>query len=151
MARMTKAQREWRPGTPKKRRSIRTLFASTVLTLEAFAVLFGTLVSVGLHTDRYPAAVILSTGVLLSAALVVTCAFLGRRAGIVAGWVLQVLIIATGFVEPMMFLVGVLFAASWWYAITTGARLDRENRSRNAAEQQWAAEHSEQNPDLPNG
>ena len=36
MARLTKAQREWRPGMPKKRRSTKVMFASTVLLLEAF-------------------------------------------------------------------------------------------------------------------
>ena len=40
MARMTKAQREWRPGQPKKPRSTRVMFASTVLTLEAFLAVF---------------------------------------------------------------------------------------------------------------
>jgi dihydrofolate synthase/folylpolyglutamate synthase len=36
MAKLTKAQREWQPGMPKKRRSTKVLFASTVLLLEAF-------------------------------------------------------------------------------------------------------------------
>lgn len=146
MARMTKAQREWQPGMPKKRRSVKVLFASTVLLLEAFAVLFGTLVSFGLHRDEYPVGLLLASGALLSAALVATCAFLSRPAGLKTGWVLQVLIIATGFVEPMMFVVGILFGATWWYAMNTGARLDRENVERDKAQREWAAEHPEEAP-----
>ncbi len=146
MARMTKAQREWQPGMPKKRRSIKALFASTVLVLEAFAVLFGTLVSFGLHRDEYPVGLLLSGGALLSVALIATCAFVTRSAGLKAGWVLQVLIVATGFVEPMMFVVGMLFAAAWWYALTTGARLDRENVERDKAQREWTAAQPEEPP-----
>ncbi len=146
MARMTKAQREWRPGMPKKRRSVKVLFGSTVLLLEAFAVLFGTLVSFGLHRDEYPTALLLAGGGLLSAALIGACAFLSRPVGIKVGWFLQVLIVATGFVEPMMFVVGVLFGAAWWYAMSTGSRLDRENKERDDAESQWASEHPDESP-----
>ena len=36
MAKLTKAQREWKPNTPKKLRSTKMMFASVVLVLEAF-------------------------------------------------------------------------------------------------------------------
>ncbi|KLU09813.1 membrane protein, partial [Kocuria sp. SM24M-10] len=29
----------------------------------------------------------------------------------------------------------------WWYAVRTGARLDRENAARDAAQAQWEREH----------
>lgn len=50
--RMTKAQREWRPGMPKKRRSTKVMFASTVLLLEAFVVFFATLTVFGRGVTR---------------------------------------------------------------------------------------------------
>ena len=137
MARQTKAQREWRPGMPKKRRSVKVMFASTVLLLEAFVVLFGTLVVFGLRSDTIPPAVILGVGLTLSVVLVLACALLTRSYGILLGWVLQLLIIATGVVEPMMFLVGVLFALTWLYGIRTGARLDRENAERDRQQAEW--------------
>ena len=143
MARMTKAQREWRPGMPKKRRSIRVMFASTVLSLEAFVVLFGTLAVFGLQRDRVAPLAILAGGILLAAALVVACAFLSKPAGPWIGWILQLAIIATGFLEPMMFLVGALFAGTWWYGLRTGARLDRENRQRDREQAEWDAAHVE--------
>lgn len=147
MARMTKAQREWRPGMPKKRRSIRVMFASTVLSLEAFVVLFGTLAIFGLQRDRVEPLVILAGGILLAVALIVACAFLSKPAGPWIGWILQLCIIATGFLEPMMFLVGALFAGTWWYALRAGARLDRENRQRDAEQAQWEATHSTETGD----
>ncbi|GAB3555344.1 hypothetical protein GCM10027404_31950 [Arthrobacter tumbae] len=137
MARQTKAQREWRPGMPKKRRSVKVMFASTVLLLEAFVVLFATLVVFGLRSDTIPVGVILGVGLTLSAVLILSCAFLTKPYGILLGWVLQVLIIATGIAEPMMFLVGILFALTWLYGIRTGARLDRENAQRDREQAEW--------------
>lgn len=144
MTRRTKAQREWRPGMPKKRRSIKVLFASTVLSLEAFVVFFGTLVAFGLRRDTIPAAVILGVGIALSAVLIISCAFLTKPAGITVGWVLQVIIIATGFIEPMMFVIGVLFALTWWYGLRTGARLDRENAVRDREQAEWDRAHPDE-------
>jgi Protein of unknown function (DUF4233) len=137
MARLTKAQREWRPGMPKKRRSIKVTFTSMVLTLEAFVMFFATLVAFGLHKDRIPQPVVLAVGIALSLLLVLDCALLRKPVGYAVGWILQLVIIATGFVEPMMFVVGVLFALSWWYAVRTGARLDRENAVRDAEQAEW--------------
>lgn len=142
MARQTKAQREWRPGMPKKRRSIKVMFASTVLLLEAFVVLFATLVVFGLRSDTIPIGVILGVGLALSAVLIVACAFLTKPYGMLLGWVLQVLILATGIVEPMMFLVGILFALTWLYGIRTGARLDRENAERDRQQAEWEQANS---------
>lgn len=137
MARQTRAQREWRPGMPKKRRSVKVMFASTVLLLEAFVVLFATLVVFGLRSDTIPVSVILGIGLTLSAVLIAACALLTKSYGILLGWVLQVLIIATGLVEPMMFIVGILFALTWLYGIRTGARLDRENLQRDREQAEW--------------
>ena len=143
MAKLTKAQREWRPGMPKKRRSIRIMFASTVLVLEAFLVLFATLVTFGLERDSMSPAVILAGGLVLFAALIGTCAILSKPAGPVIGWILQLVIIATGFLIPEMFLVGAVFAATWWYGLKTGMRLDRENRERDREQAEFDKAHPE--------
>ena len=135
--RMTKAQREWRPGTPKKRRSIKVTFASVVLTLEALVVLFATLAAFGLLRDTIAPALILAVGVVLALALIISCAFLTKPYGIAIGWVLQLVIIATGFIEPTMFLIGGLFALTWLYGIRTGIRLDTENAERDRQQAEW--------------
>jgi hypothetical protein len=59
------------------------------------------------------------------------------------GWVLQLLLIATGFLEPAMFLVGVAFAVTWLYGIRTGIRLDQENAERDRAQAEWEKSHPE--------
>jgi hypothetical protein len=131
---------------PKKRRSVKIMFASTTLLLEAFVVFFGTLVVFGLRRDELPPALILGAGVALSLILVMTCAVLTRRWGIAVGWVLQLIIIAAGFLEPAMFLVGLAFALTWLYGLRTGARLDRENAERDRAQAQWEKEHPGSEP-----
>jgi hypothetical protein len=137
MARRTKAQREWRPGMPKKRRSTKILFASTVLLLEAFVVFFATLAVFGLRRDEISPALILTSGLLLSVVLVLTCAVLTKKWGIGLGWILQLVIIAGGFLEPTMFLVGVAFALTWLYGIRQGRRVDRENMERDRLQAEW--------------
>ena len=57
------------------------------------------------------------------------------------GWILQIVLIFTGFVEPMMFLVGILFAVAWWYGIRTGIRIDREAAQREREQAEWEAAH----------
>lgn len=141
MARLTKAQREWRPGMPKKRRSTKVMFASTVLVLEGFVAFFATLAVFGLRRDDFPPAVILSVGIGLSLVLVLTCAVLSKPWGVALGWILQLVLIFTGFIEPMMFVVGILFAVAWWYGIRTGIRIDREAAQREREQAEWEAAH----------
>ncbi len=144
MARLTKAQREWRPGMPKKRRSTKVMFASTVLLLEAFVMFFATLTVFGLRRGEFPPAIILGVGIGLSVVMVVACAFLTRPWGIGLGWILQVVLLLTGIFEPAMFLVGALFALAWWYGIRSGIRLDREAAQREREQAEWEASHPDQ-------
>lgn len=142
--RMTKAQRAWRPGMPQKRRSTKVMFASTVLGLEGFVVFFATLAVFGLRSKEIPPAVILTVGIGLSVLLIVACAFLTKKWGIWLGWILQLVLISIGFVEPMMFVIGPLFAISWWYALRAGARIDRENIERDREQAEWEKSHPDE-------
>ncbi|MCU1631768.1 MAG: hypothetical protein JWM61_420 [Micrococcaceae bacterium] len=137
MARMTKAQREWRPGMPRKRRSTKILFASTVLLLEAFVVFFATLAVFGLRRDEISPGLILTSGLILSAVLILTCAVLTKPWGVGVGWFLQLVLIAGGFLEPTMFVVGLAFALIWLYGIRQGTRVDRENVERDRVQAAW--------------
>ena len=145
MAKLTKAQREWRPGMPKKRRSTKVMFASTVLLLEAFVALFGTLAVFGLRRGEFPPALVFGLGICLALVLALTCAVLTKPWGVALGWVLQLVLILTGFVEPTMFVVGALFALTWWYGIRTGIRIDREAAQRDREQAAWEAA----NPETP--
>ncbi|MFB9164818.1 DUF4233 domain-containing protein [Arthrobacter psychrochitiniphilus] len=141
MAKLTKAQREWKPNTPKKPRSTRLMFASVVLFLEAFVALFLALALFGLK-DKNPAYLI--AGGVLAVVLILTCGVIRKPWGPALGWILQIVLIAGGFWEPSMFVVGVLFAVAWWYALYAGARIDRENAQRARVQAQWDAAHPEE-------
>ena len=88
---------------------------------------------------------ILAVGIGLSVVLVLACAVLSKPWGVALGWVLQLVLIFAGFVEPLMFLVGVLFALAWWYGIRTGIRIDAEAAQRAREQAEWDAAH----PDGP--
>ncbi len=141
MAKLTKAQREWRPGMPKKRRSTKVMFASTVLLLEAFVAIFATLAVFGLRRDDFPPALIFGVGIGFALVLAFTCAVVTKPWGIGLGWILQLVLIAAGIVEPAMYLVGGLFALAWWYGIRTGIRIDREAAQRDRDQAAWEAAH----------
>lgn len=140
MAKLTKAQREWKPNTPKKQRSTRLMFASVVLFLEAFVAVFLGLALFGLKDKD--ATFLIVPGVL-AVLLILACGVIRRPWGPAFGWILQLALIAGGFWEPSMFVVGVLFAVAWWYALYAGARIDRENAQRAKAQAAWDAAHPE--------
>lgn len=135
MAKLTKAQREWRPGMQKKQRSTKVMFASTVLVCEAFLAIFVTLAAFGLK--RAEPVVILSLGAALAVLCIVTCALLRKPAGYLIGWILQVIFFATGFILVDMFYLSVFFGLCWWYALKKGGEMDVEDRRRAAAQAQW--------------
>lgn len=138
MARMTKAQQQWRPGQRKAPRSVMVMFGSITLLMEAFVVFFGALAVYGLWGPEHPGRLsMLIGGAVLGLLFVVASGLLRRPWGPGLGWALQVLMLATGFVLQAMFLLGAVFVACWWYSLRTGRRLDRENRRRYEAELEW--------------
>lgn len=150
MAKLTKAQREWRPGMPKKRRSTKVMFASTVLLLEAFVAFFATLAVFGLKRGEVEPGIILGVGIGLSVVLVLACAVLSKPWGVAVGWGLQVVLILTGLAEPTMFIVGILFAICWWYGLRAGMKIDREVAQRDREQAEWNAAHSDEaDPQTP--
>ncbi|MFL4475814.1 DUF4233 domain-containing protein [Paeniglutamicibacter sp. MACA_103] len=146
MAKMTKAQRDWRPGQPKKPRSTRVMFASTVLTLEAFLAIFVALALFGLKRGEWSPALVLGAGAAVAVACILTCALLKKPLGYAIGWGLQLLFILTGFLLTSMFFIGAAFAATWWYAVTKGRAMDLETARRAREQAAWDAAHPEETP-----
>jgi hypothetical protein len=119
------------PSPARLPRSIRQTLASLVLAFEIIIVFLAALVIWGLAptengTLGLPPWVALAAGGVLIILLVLTIGLLRYRWGYTVGWVLQVLIIAAGFLNPAMFFVGALFGGMWWYCMIAGARIDRE-------------------------
>lgn len=115
------------------RRSARVVFCTAVLSLEAFVVLFATLVGFGLRLVE-PRSLMWAFGGAGVLICVIAAGLVSRRAGMVVGSVVQVGLIAAGLVIPMMFVIGITFAIIWVVALLLGAKIDTERAQRAAAE-----------------
>lgn len=109
-------------------RSARRQFAATILVLEALVVAFAGLTAYGLRAAE-PGALWALFG-SLAAALVVVAGVLRRPAAYWAGSVLQVGVLLTAAVVPMMGVVGAIFVVLWVIALRLGGRIDRERAER---------------------
>lgn len=116
-----------RSGRVRRERSASESLLSIALGLEAALMFFVALTAFGLRV--LPAPVALGGGLAAILALAVTAASVRFPAGVWAGWVLQVALIATGILLPVMYGVGALFAGIWIYCFVTGRRLDRAKAS----------------------
>ncbi len=130
------------PRVRRERNATESLL-SVALLLESFLFFFLALVLFALRV--LPPATALGGGGVLFAVTLGLSRIQGRRWAIAAGWMLQAVIIATGLLEPLMFLIGAGFAALWIFCFVTGRRLDR----RNAALRDEVARHPSDDDQTP--
>lgn len=96
------------------------VIAASVLCFEAVVVLLAIPVAITLGgVDGSTAAIV--GGALMVLCLVVAGS-LRRPWGYAAGWVVQGLILLSGFVVHAMFVIGGLFVALWWVGLVVGRR-----------------------------
>lgn len=115
---------------------MRTLCASTLIG-EFFVIGFAGLVA--MKSDDLTSATVWTVcgiGMLLS---VLLCGMITRPGGIQLGWALQIALLASGFVVPMMFILGLVFGGLWWASVHYGRKID-EVKAR------WAAQEAAQAP-----
>jgi hypothetical protein len=96
--------------------------AATVLTFEALVVFFASLVAAQL-SNLSPTAALGGGGALALSCLVVAGLLRFGRVAYGLGSALQLAVIATGLVVPVMFFLGAVFAALWVAALRVGSRL----------------------------
>ena len=105
-------------------RSLQRVLMSAVLAFEGLVAVFAGLVASTLSSlGKGPALV---AGAVLAVLCFLATGLLRTRIGVGLGWLLQVLLIVAGCWVPIMFFVGVLFAALWATAVRVGERIDRE-------------------------
>lgn len=98
------------------------VLGATVLSLEAIIVILA--IPLAIVVQGVPPWVGITAGVVLALALIALSRYVTRPWAIPVGWALQVLVVLTGLVVPMMFIVGGIFALLWGVAITLGRRAD---------------------------
>ena len=106
------------------------MLCASVLVFEALVVALA--IPVAVTVSDVNGATAGWVGGVLAVACIVCAGLLRSRLGYVLGWVLQVLIIASGFVVPAMFALGAVFAGLWWLAIRLGRKAAAVEQARSA-------------------
>ena len=115
------------PGRrPRRQRSVTESLLSIVLGLEAILLFFVALTAFGLKA--LPPAAALGGGAGLIVALAVAGGLVRYPWGVWLGWVLQAVLLATGIVLPLMYVVAAVFVAIWIFCFVKGRQLDSARR-----------------------
>jgi membrane protein YdbS with pleckstrin-like domain len=110
------------PAAPAPERSATQALLSVALLLEAVLVFFVAMTAFGLRVlPPVPAFV---GGAVLIVLLVATGRLVRYQWGIWLGWVLQAVLIGTGILLPVMYVIGAGFAGIWVYCFVKGRQLD---------------------------
>ncbi|MDR6868403.1 type VI protein secretion system component VasK [Microbacterium resistens] len=127
---MTAAARPARPP-----RGLAQKLGAIVLGFEAIVVGLGGLTVFGLRA--LPAGIepwwAIVGGAVVAVAMIVTAGLLARRGGVVLGWILQALVLASALLVPAMLVIALIFGGMWAYAMIAGGRVDRASRARDSA------------------
>ncbi len=124
-------------------RSVQRSMCAAMLILQA--VVLGLTTPVMISVSNVDVSTALWVGLGLTVACIVTSGLLSRQWAYLLGWAIQVASVGLGFVIPMMFFLGVLFTALWAAAYFLGRKIDVEKAERAVIEEQWAAEHADEN------
>jgi hypothetical protein len=112
-------------------KSPRRGMCAAILFLEAVAL--GLTTPVMITVASVSAAVAVPIGVGLCVLCIVLSGMLRKPWAYWAGHLVQIAAVALGFVVPMMFLVGGLFAILWFTAYWLGTKIEREQAAAYAA------------------
>jgi hypothetical protein len=118
-------------------RSPRRGMCAAVLSLEAITLGLTAPVMITLTDVSTPTALALGLG--LAVACLVLAGLLRSEWAYAAGWVIQVAAIGLGFVVPMMFLLGAIFALLWGTAVFLGRKIERERADAYARHEAGSA------------
>lgn len=115
----------------ERQKSPKRSMSAAVLTLEAITLGLTTPVLISIaDVDGWLATLV---GVGLALLCVLTAGMLRAEWAYGLGWVIQVAAIGLGFLIPMMFFLGAVFAALWWGAVFLGVKIERERAAAFAA------------------
>ena len=117
-------------------RSPRRGMAAAVLSLEAITL--GLTTPVMITIADVPAGTAVAVGLGLAVVCLLLAGMLRAEWAYLAGYVVQVAAIGLGFVVPVMFGLGAVFAALWTAADLLGRKIERERAAAWAA---YRAEH----------
>lgn len=112
-------------------RSPRRGMCAAVLSLEAITL--GLTTPVMIAVVDVPATTAMTVGLGLMLACLLVAGLLRREWAYALGWAIQVAAIGLGFVVPIMFVLGPVFALLWGTAYFLGRKIERERAAAYAA------------------
>jgi hypothetical protein len=112
-------------------RSPRRGMCAAILSLEG--VVLGLTTPVMISVAGVSTGTAVSVGLGLTAASLILAGMLRAEWAYALGWVLQVVAIGLGFVIPLMFVLGAIFALLWGSAYFLGRKIERERARAYAA------------------
>lgn len=116
---------------PERSKSPKRSMSAAVLSLEAITLGLTTPVMISIAGVSGGTASAIGLGLALLCIL--TAGLLRRPWAYGLGWAIQVAAVGLGFVVPLMFFLGALFALLWWGAVHLGDRIERERAAAFAA------------------
>lgn len=114
----------------RRERSATESLLSITLVLDVFLVFFASLAVFALDLVSPPVA--FGGGALLVALLLIAARLVRYPAGVWLGWALQVTLVATGVIVPLMYVIGAGFLALYAYCYFKGRALDRARASTSS-------------------
>ena len=119
----------------ERERSPRRGMCAAVLTLESITLGLTTPVLITISDVAVGTALVIGLG--LAVACLVVAGMLRKEWAYGLGWAIQVGAVAVGFLVPLMFFLGGLFALLWATAYLLGRKIERERAAAYAA---WDAQ-----------
>ena len=112
-------------------RSPKRGMCAAILSLEAITLGLTTPVMINLADVPWRTAVTVGLGLCIACLLL--AGLLRWEAAYAVGWLIQVVAIGLGFVVPIMFVLGAIFALLWGTAYFLGRKIERERAAAYAA------------------
>jgi hypothetical protein len=116
---------EIRAAKPRRARSLTESLLSIVLALEAVLVFFIALTVYGLHA--LPPLEAFVGGAALAILLALATRVVRYPWGVWVGWVLQLVLLATGILLPALYIAAAIFVAMWIFCFVRARQIDRAN------------------------
>ena len=116
---------------PERERSPRRGMCAAVLSIEAITL--GLTTPVLITIADVETGVALAVGLGLAVACLLLAGMLRAEWAYTLGWTIQVAAIGLGFVIPLMFVLGAIFALLWAAAYLLGRKIERERAAAYAA------------------
>lgn len=112
------------------KRSAQTSLGQVVLGFELIVVALASLTIFGL--GALPPALALGGGALLCLIMLATIGLMMKyRWAFALGWFVQIVVVASGFLVTMLFIIGAVFTGIWAYAMTQGKKLDSQKKENS--------------------